>query len=455
MKRSTLMLSFLIAMVILSTSYVAEASWVSHGVNELDKLVRGETYVMQYPGMLVQVTEYLPAGTTLPALNVRPHPEQAYVLRGVVCEVRITFLTGDYEGRPGQVIFSGAPDGIVVDNPCIAGARDYGGMALVTTFPKDTKQIRFVWHTANYEPGAYTFLVEAFPRSKRQMYSETAIPVFLAASFDEVQPSLQNADDETLKRYGLRWLSEVLESRQTPAWTGDVYLTDGARLHSVSLPRTPEVGMAIAIVDGYTVVGGGIVKSVNETACSTEMSSQVLRGYESRIGELTAKLAYFSPVRGKMRALTAEEERWVQGFPNIVGGNPKNRLRDAVRELIAMDVCHIGPRQPSPHYWALMQAVTVNKGVWIPVDIQQEVAERISVIGWDYTSRPVLDLKELARETVRRPGIFSVVWQLNPIRNTNTQSQTQGQGQSQSQQQQQEQQQQQNQDQDTTINIDP
>jgi len=365
------------------------------------------------------VTEFNLPGAN-PALSKRPHPQDAYYLKGVMVEFSITFLTGDYEGRPGQVLFSGDVGGFTVDNLCLSDARDSGGMNLLTTFPKETKRIRFVWNTEGYETGSYTFLVENFPRSKRQQYSEVPIPMFLAASKADVSQALQNADNETLKRHGLRRLSQVIQARKTSAWAGDINLSDGAVLRSVALPRTPEVGMAIAIVSGSTVVGGGIVSSVNGASCSIDMTSWILRGYESRLGELTAKLAFWSPVRGQMRPLSAEEERWVQGFPDIVGNNPKNRLRDAVGQLVAMDVCHVGdPRQPSVHYWALMQAVTVAKGVWIPVDIQQEVAEQVSVIDWDYTGAPVLAAKDLEKLQASRPGILSVIWNLNPTRNTN------------------------------------
>lgn len=487
MKRSTLIVYLLVAMVAtMAAINAAQASAVSHGLGELDKLVRGETWTTNYPGFVLQVTEYNLQGAQ-PGLDKRPHPDGAHYLKGVMVEFAITFLTGDYEGRPGQVMFSGEVAGFTVDNYTTDGAHDFGGMNLLTTFPKDTKRIRFFWNTAGYETGSYTFLVENFPRSKRQQYSEVPIPVFLAGTKEEVSAALANADNETLKRYGLRRLSQVVQARKTPAWTGDINLSDGAVLRTVVLPRTPEVGMAIAIIDGYTVVGGGIVKSVNGGSCSIDMTSQTLRGYESRIGELTAKLAYRSEVEYEVQ-FKAE----ASGVPDQVDGSVGHRVpgrkymtlgRDPLvpggikredlkpgQEIVALpfDVyvkamrgghsqgegwlpagtmvvarkvrttdangnyvyawkveaaqpCgNVHPVYFSPAAAPTPKPVTCRHEVWIPVDIPQEVTEQVSVtIDWDYTGAPVFAAKELEKLQASRPGILSVIWNLNPFRNTN------------------------------------
>ncbi len=190
----------------------AQASWASHWVGELDKLVRGETYTMKYPGMIVQATEYLPEGTSHPALRVRPHPDGAYFLRSVTVVFDITFLTGDENGRAGQVMVSkpcsrfGSRDNRGLE---IKGAKDSGGMEVIDIFPKNTKHLSFVWETAGDPVGAYSYLVELFGRSKHQRYGETVIPVFLSDEFLKVKEALKEAPDDELSHYGLKRLSQL------------------------------------------------------------------------------------------------------------------------------------------------------------------------------------------------------------------------------------------------------
>ncbi|KKQ74471.1 MAG: hypothetical protein US94_C0004G0012 [Berkelbacteria bacterium GW2011_GWB1_38_5] len=421
MMRRTLSICSLVLIMMVVMTTVSQASWLSHGIGELDKLVRGESYTMNFPGMVIQATEYLPAGTSHPALATRPHPEGAYFLQGVVVRFDITFLTGDYEGRPGQVMFSDSVKGISVKDLLTEGAKDSGGMELVTTFRKETKRISFVWDTTGYPQGSFTYLVELFPRSKSQKYSEIAIPVFLAASFGEVKEALKDASDGTLKRYGLERYSQVMEARKSPKWLGDIAFTDGSRLRQVDMKATPQVGMAVCLVYGSEILGGGRILSVNGTSVKTDMPPGVIHGRKADIFKIEAKFANRVVVRttGK-RTLSSDEEKWVQGFPETVGGNPRNQLRFMVRELLALDVVHVGPRQNAKHYFALFQAVSVAKECWIPIDIPVAVAERISVIGWANDGAPVLNAKELAREQAKRPGLVTVLWNLTQPKYSNS-----------------------------------
>lgn len=448
MKRSTLAVLILVAVA--TMAIVAQASWLS-------KLVRGEQYVMNYPGYLVQATRHYDPSTS-PKLLHEPYSKDVYVLRGDKIVWEITFLTGDAEGRPGQVSLS-IPYGTQPDDEPskdndadeATKPRDHGGMVLLKTWPKDTKHISFVVDTALYPSGSYNLLLETFPRSKRQGHGEIAIPFYVAPAFREVKEALKDEPDETLRKYGLR--RKVLVDRRSTVWTGDIGMSDNGTLTGVRLPRAPRVGEAIVLVDGYKVVGGGVIQSVNTGRVSIDMVSQVLRGYENRVSGLTAKLAFFSPVRGVKRALTAEEEEWVRTFPEYAGKDRRNRYRAAVRELLELGVIHVGEKLTSNHYWLGEQLATQPQGVWVPVDIPAEIAEEIHVsIDRAYgNGERAIELKDLVRLGISKPGLVSagVIWLLNPIRNSNSQ----GQGQSQGQQQNQNQQQQQNQGQDQNTNV--
>lgn len=419
MKRSTLIVCLIALVAIMAALSVATASM-------LTKLLRGETFPRHYPGMDATFTRtYDPA--TNPKLTNEPWGKDVYLNLGDSLIAECTFRTGDSRGRAGQVCLS-APGGKMLPiEPVITKdsqgrsvkPRDHGGMNLLTTFPPDQKHISFgVKFGAGYPSGWYHIFVQNFEGNKTQGYGDIVIPVYVAQDFDTVKEALKDEPEETLRKYGLR--KKLLVEKISSAWTGRVVLSDGARLNGVRLPRCPRVGEAIGILDGYIVVGGGVVQAVNDGNISVKMGSQVLRGYERRITQLTAKLAYWSPLRGVKHNLTSEEERWVSTFPEYAGKDGRNRYRAAVRELLELGVIHVGEKLSSTHYWLGEQLATQPQGVWQIVDAPVEFTENVRVFidrayGGGTAAIVTVDLVRLG---ISKPGLMSmgVIWNLNPTR---------------------------------------
>lgn len=425
MKRSCTLIVSLLALITIFMMGSANASQLS------EKLVGG-IYTRNTPGSVTQVTHMIDPGQAKHGLDARPQEVNSFYLQSGLYVFDITFRTGDDEGREGDVLISKTVNlddqSIYQDNPVEKEitvkmadgkdrkirVRDHGGMELLKVFPKNTLHVSFVLDPKQYARGSYAILVRMFERGRRQPHGDVTIPVFIAGTFEEVKESLKNADNETLKRFGLKRYSEVRKLTRKP-WTGNVVLRDGGKIRGARFAVQPQVGMAITATTPGLVIDGGVITSVDGNVVRLDMGSGYISKYAKNVSSLTFKLATWSPVRGVKRQLTSKEVAWVNTFPERTG---RDRYRDAVRELLELGVIHKGDKLSSNHYWLGEQLATQPQGVWIPVDTPQEVCETISVIDYDYSGSPVLSLNEIAREVVQRPGILSlgINWALNPIR---------------------------------------
>lgn len=454
MKRRTLIVCLIALVAIILVGLVpAQASLAKD-------ILWGKSRVYVYPGGILRVTGYLPpevAGN--PVLAIRYKQADAPVYAGT--RLRFDWISSDNTalGRRMGLLVSD-PSAVV---PWQRGMRtekyEFGGLRLVDEYYGKYGSTSI--DTTGMEPGPIFAYLAVWQKGKYHRYGEIIADLEIAPPLQEVIPAMKDADDETLKQWGLvatKTLEEVVGQRDQMPATFDLHLAGGGVLRGVRVKGRPEAGRTLGICNKTSLIQVCPVTQVEGNQIYTSTNSAFMTGQDVH----ALRVAWVVKVRVHhlkgARQLTAQQERNLTTFPS--------ELQPAMREMATSEppVKHLLEpyrKGQARQLWADYQLYTMGLATWTKAPYDEYVPEtrmkEVRVITLAPSGLPIVQVKEASRETVTQPGIFRIVWQLNPIRNNNRQDQAQGQGQSQGQEQNQQQQQEQQQEQDQTaaVSIDP
>lgn len=433
------------------------ASVVSAGDSVFTKLreqIAGGERRLSTSKIEVWAIPYFTPDPKRPSIDSAPQLEGSHFLRNDKVLFQYSIENPDFEGRPGQISIMRPPGCVsVAECESIPGVewlgktlkdikdrgkdpaekmRDHDGFDVIAVFPRENKGGQFWLDFSVLPKGPYTLKFEFFPRSHHQAYSSIDVHFFVASSLQELQHDLQGQPDNVLARYGTRRVRTVKQYLEGAGvvmskWTGDVVLKDGTVLNDTPFSCVPAPGMQIAIQDKRTKnsIGGGVIRSIDEKGrVHVNFGSVWLKRYGYKPGGFKAVLAYSLPVQLPMReCLTSVEEEWLAGVPELLPGIG-NRLRDAVRELMLVEpqAAHVLRDRkgnfvylPWNHYWAIHEAITPLKQIWMPIsEIPQSVMEEY--IERDLSGNGLMGIKEPESWIEKVPGLLQLAYQLNPMR---------------------------------------
>ena len=425
MSRCTLM--FVVIAVIVMTA-VAEGS-------VLTEFVFGKHRVENLPGVTIVLDECVPpAWVNDPALATRYWSGKP-IFAGTTLKIGTLIQTGATTGRVFSVWISD-PSSVMAFDPGAkrSDAMQSGGLRMLGEFVGKYGQAKL--DTDGMQAGTYLIYIAVKRDGKHQPFGEQALAIQIAPPYPDMAKALQNASDKTLEAWGLEaTLVDVAPSMDQSQAQFDLTFQDGGSIKGVNITSDPVIGRTLGVFQGDVMIGTAKVDQVSGSQVYSTSPSSFLKEVEGR--ENTLRVMWVMRVQvhttDRVRALTSEEEAFVSACPIT-------DLRTPLRGMLGREVIHVPYKwreqvrrcsnfwgQNAPHWWAIWQAITVDKFAWVPepVHLPAAVVKRTRVIGLAY-GVPVVDVSGVTRERTDTGGImsFAVVVKRRDINNSNNSSQS-------------------------------